>query len=467
MLISKQELTPIDVIDRGVSRIESFTRFAIETGFALKVAQLRRDFQNLLSLTQTGPSQLPRGTSDSVGRLTNTIRITTEVSGQYESEYRAELESDILLSPVSTDSGLYEALTAFKDEASSNLTKLAYLYEVIPHLKASAPEEDENWLVNFEVPEALAKAFPPREAEDRPSTVYYSAEGNRLERELPSNTSWRGGKEYSPPDSSKERSDRRRRLKKRVSIAQERKGKEREILEYNQLSEEEEERKLDADTYQKAEMTKRKTGISYSSGSSRYFLLPLGPNTPYKSAEEFFPIPKTARGAPNQAAVPNSDAPDPLYGMAASSYFGSRGGDSISQARLRQPRGPTDDNRFERWTGNTPVRRSIFAEVGSISKEFERDARRDPPPHLAEMTVRSHSRLDTARTHNTAAGNNRDDGNREGLSLWLWATQRRLWRLFTRARWSPTSPNFSCFASYTSDFGPNHLLLAHFDPPPP
>ncbi|KAJ7434613.1 hypothetical protein B0H11DRAFT_1938461 [Mycena galericulata] len=380
ILISKQELTPVDVIDRGISRVESFPRFALETGFALRVVQLRRDFQSLLSSAASLNPGRPvsrffiidphdallgilkgASTLEELAITWRALRTRFELAqrylDKYESEYRAERESEILLSPVSTESGLYEALTGFSDGPSSNLTKLAYLYEAIPHLKASAPTDDTNWLADFEAPEALESAFPPREAEERPSTVYYSAEGNRLERALPSNTSWKAGKDYSPPEES---NDRRSRSRKRVSIASpEGKGKGREVGEDERVREPGAETTLDSLEYDEQEtedarIVERDPVTARRTAATSYSI--LAPNTPYKSADEFFQVPKTARGIPSSTAVPNVDAPDPLYGMAASSYFGtSRIGDSISQARTRQPHGPTDDNRFERWTGNTPV----------------------------------------------------------------------------------------------------------------
>ncbi|KAJ7432922.1 hypothetical protein B0H11DRAFT_1939998 [Mycena galericulata] len=379
ILISKQELTPVDVIDRGISRVESFPRFALETGFALRVVQLRRDFQSLLSSAASlnpgrpvsrffiiDPHDALLGILKGANALEElaiawrALRTRFELAqrylDKYESEYRAERESEILLSPVSTESGLYEALTGFSEGSSSNLTKLAYLYEAIPHLKTSAPTDDPNWLADFEAPEALENAFPSREAEERPSTVYYSAEGNRLERALPSNTSWRGGKDYSPPEQS---SDRRSRSRKRVSIASpEITGKGREIEE-ERVPEPGPETSLDSiEDYEQetgdARIMEKESVTARMAAATSYSI--LAPNTPYKSAEEFFPIPRTARGVPSSTAVPNVDAPDPLYGMAASSYSSGRLGDSISQARMRQPIGPTDDNRFERWTGNTPVR---------------------------------------------------------------------------------------------------------------
>ncbi|KAJ6534063.1 hypothetical protein DFH09DRAFT_1325503 [Mycena vulgaris] len=100
---------------------------------------------------------------------------------KYDSEYKASTDRDVLVSPVSTAPEVYDNLAGYGKSSANNVAKLMYLYENVPHLRDTMPSEwqkEPSWLPAWiEAPTYLKNAFPDRDPERRPFTLYYSTDG--------------------------------------------------------------------------------------------------------------------------------------------------------------------------------------------------------------------------------------------------------------------------------------------------
>ncbi|KAJ7739788.1 hypothetical protein DFH07DRAFT_752054, partial [Mycena maculata] len=241
LIISKFDLAPKDIFDRGNSSSAAIPRFALETGFSIHLKGLVSEFQGFLATTanliperkelgrhfkldpQDMLMEILRG-AESLDEMTlawkalrTRFSLAQDYLEKYHIEYQAVTDKGLLKSPASTDVALYDGLEQFAKSSSMNVPKLAYLFENIPHHRRTMERSwDPNMWISTWAPtsDSLKAAFPDREMEDRPSTVYYSAAGERLERELPEGTSWWAADNFILPEEEK-----RKHSRKKVSIA--------------------------------------------------------------------------------------------------------------------------------------------------------------------------------------------------------------------------------------------------------
>ncbi|KAJ7848766.1 hypothetical protein B0H13DRAFT_1906565 [Mycena leptocephala] len=141
---------------------------------------------------------------------------------KYQSEYKAETEDDLLLSPVSTSPEVYNV---FPREKSTLALDLNYVYDHVQHMKKLWPKEykvDVDFLPSvMKAPSYLETAFPEREPEPRPAAMYYSLEGDQREIAISSRSSRRAGDQFElPPDD--------RKGKRKVRVGRERSSPEEE-----------------------------------------------------------------------------------------------------------------------------------------------------------------------------------------------------------------------------------------------
>ncbi|KAJ7697151.1 hypothetical protein B0H17DRAFT_1130466 [Mycena rosella] len=119
---------------------------------------------------------------------------------KYEIEYQTPYEELRPTSPQSTDPGIYEAYPSSK----SAITRLTYLFNKVPHHQEQLPRDydrDTGYLPHhLPPPDRLKEAFPDREPEERPPTVYYSSQGVRQERFVSARSSWRAGTDFQIPE---------------------------------------------------------------------------------------------------------------------------------------------------------------------------------------------------------------------------------------------------------------------------
>ncbi|KAJ7127196.1 hypothetical protein C8R44DRAFT_874266 [Mycena epipterygia] len=217
---NKKFLEPRDVIDRGVSTLEVVPRFGLDPGFIVRLEKTLTEMQRVLSRASVlVPERRTVFTIDPHDALLPVLRgadtldelqiawtalskrfaLSMDYLDKYENEYKATVADERPSSPVSTDPGVYERYPT----AKSTLSRLAYLYDNVPHLQALLPEDydhDTSYLTDHLPASAkLRMAFPDQLGEERPSTVYYSSSGERMERSLSEWTSWRTGGNFDIP----------------------------------------------------------------------------------------------------------------------------------------------------------------------------------------------------------------------------------------------------------------------------
>ncbi|KAJ7762848.1 hypothetical protein DFH07DRAFT_771062 [Mycena maculata] len=381
LIVSKWDLTAKDIFDRGNSSSGAFSRFALETGFRMRVNGLISEFQRLLvSAANLIPERKeagrhfkldPQGTlmeilggAESLDEMTlawkalrTRFTLAQDYLEKYHIEYQAVTDAELLQSPVSTDVALYEGLEQLAQSSSMNVPKLTYLFENIPHHRRTMERDwDPNTWISTWAPttDTLKLAFPDREAEGRPSTVYYSTTGERLERELPEGTSWRAGESFTPPEE-----ETKKRSRKRVSIAVASGETSDQALSWERDT---------TRTHPKFDSNSSASEEGKGKGEPASAYSRIGSHTPFK--KDIFPV-----------------ATDILPRMASSSTRFQTSEESISQA-LRNPKGPLME---PGWSGNPgiPVQRNIYAEVGPPTMIFNPQLKRDTPPHLMDTERRT------------------------------------------------------------------------------
>ncbi|KAJ7824858.1 hypothetical protein B0H13DRAFT_2375235 [Mycena leptocephala] len=328
-LSSKKALDISEIIDRGVSIIAlPVARFGLETGFLLRTDRTIKEMQALLtqaaglirertSCFQIDPhaviSRVLRSAHD-LGELhsawvamSERLDLAQRNFLKYQTEYRAEVDTELLLSPVSTNPDVY---AVFPRENTSLATDLNYIYDNVPHMKKLWPKEykvETDFLPDvMRAPSYLKGAFPDRPSEFRPSTIYYSAEGERKEIVVSSRSSHGAGAGLELPPETRGSKGKGRAMPGGVSPNEEAGSRPTE-----------EENPRRAATPGHWNLSDASQGI-------------LGTEIPYKDSSSFF-VPRSPRRFAPSAAVPGPGLPNPIFGMATSgSYFG---GDSISQAR--------------------------------------------------------------------------------------------------------------------------------------
>ncbi|KAJ7746693.1 hypothetical protein B0H16DRAFT_1726414 [Mycena metata] len=231
LLASKNTLDREDIIDRGVALLNARTgkRFALESGFFLRTERTINEMQYLLERAadlvdgrtnrfQIDPfkslSKVLRNANDLNELHVAWLALSTRMGlalrnlDKYESEYAAIKESDVLLSPLSTNPEVYEVFPRNR----SDISDVNYLYNHVPHLQELCPtmyDSKVEWLPDkLQAPAYLARAFPHRSPEERPAVVSYTQEGERREIALPLTTSRGLGAGFRPPPLETERSRR-------------------------------------------------------------------------------------------------------------------------------------------------------------------------------------------------------------------------------------------------------------------
>ncbi|KAJ6503133.1 hypothetical protein DFH09DRAFT_857218, partial [Mycena vulgaris] len=130
MVISKKDLTPKDVQDRGIAYKVAFPRFSLETGFSIRLKSLLRELQEILiQSAHLIPARRPSHYylvdphaalmgvllgAKSLDEMTiawralrRRIELVPKNLEKYESEYKANVDDEVLLSPISTVPEIY------------------------------------------------------------------------------------------------------------------------------------------------------------------------------------------------------------------------------------------------------------------------------------------------------------------------------------------------------------------------
>ncbi|KAJ6595012.1 hypothetical protein DFH09DRAFT_1072838 [Mycena vulgaris] len=379
LLAKKKSLEPPDVMDRGVTSDRDHPRFALNSRFAYLVKKTTADMQSLLKSASglvkgrnshfvidpqstligilNGAESLAEMHIAWVG-LSRRLELSQRFLDKYMLEFQSEEEGVRPSSPVSTADGVYERIP----REGSNVDRLTFFFENVAHHRSQLPEEydrDRGGLVTTLVPpDRLARAFPERPVEESPSTVYYSAEGERRERAMWDRTGW--GRDQSFPVSSGSESS---------NPSHQSKGKGRQMsrpVERMIEIHEEEEGDLDYLDEDEDEAQAPVNPIASIFGPSAL-----------KSNDNLFP----ARSPPvltRVKAIPGPNLPNTLQGLAAPSAYGYLN-DSASQAGFQAK------NWNRSSAGATPVNRNIYASVGPDPETIDPPPRRerDTPPHMS------------------------------------------------------------------------------------
>ncbi|KAJ7602603.1 hypothetical protein DFH06DRAFT_1152706 [Mycena polygramma] len=143
--------------------------------------------------------------------LSRRMELAQKNLDKYESEFRATKEGDALLSPVSTAPEIYAVFPRDKGPASD----VNYVFDHVPHMHTLLPKDydkETGWLPHhLSAPNYLEQAFPDRAPELKPSTVYFSAEGERREISISARSSRGSPGDFElppaedPPHSRRER----------------------------------------------------------------------------------------------------------------------------------------------------------------------------------------------------------------------------------------------------------------------
>ncbi|KAJ7084573.1 hypothetical protein B0H15DRAFT_951453 [Mycena belliarum] len=294
--------------------------------------------------------------------LAKRIGLAQRFFQKYEAEYAATSPAMLPSSPVSTAPEVYRDMPSTRSAAG----RVNYLYDQVPHHQGQLPagyDPNTEWLpFHVKVPAYLERGFPSRGPEDRPSTVYYSPGGERRELEVSSRSSHGAGPEFQLPEDDRkgppasrnsERGLRPNRPEKSVPASS---------------------AKADRPPPEKRP-ARRDPQEHWGLGSPSHGL--LAAETPYKKAEEFF-VPRSPTGTRRETAVPGSDLPNPLQGLASAAPYGFPN-DSISQAPIFRSKGKGVPRR-----STATAARIQLEEVPEVDEEsFHSTHRRDPPPHFA------------------------------------------------------------------------------------
>ncbi|KAJ7186218.1 hypothetical protein B0H12DRAFT_1310279 [Mycena haematopus] len=435
IIAEKSQLAQTEVLDRGISTNDSWEpRFCLETGFRMRLSSPLMEFQEMLRRA----SALVKGrdghyTIDPHSSLLNTLRGASSLAemhvawtalqrrvalglnyfDKYDKQYRAISSQDLPISPISTAPDLYDGFS----DVSSQFGRVAFLHEKIPHhyehLRNGLPLTRSEMMEALPVPSNLQKAFPEREREERPSTIFYSNEGRRIERSLPATTSRNSGPEFQLPEVEEVSTEQ---VKLGVSSSKKLETKDPEATESKigkvaDISSEtplpSRQQPVGLTSYASVPFPER-TASSQTRTTLTATPTYMGPNLPFKKAEEFFLPPRSPITA-YRVDIPGSNLPNPIQGMAApTSYI--RVDESASRAGFHRPisaTAPQDPFQPAGWTGNPgiPLRREIYAEytpagpvpVGSMEQDIRafgstESRYRDAPPHMGSSAIPESSR---------------------------------------------------------------------------
>ncbi|KAJ7156336.1 hypothetical protein C8R46DRAFT_1295118 [Mycena filopes] len=228
-LANKVSLERGNLLDHGVSSTKEYLRFSITADFSILLETTILEMQSLLDRAghlvphrrnifvvdpRNSLISILRG-SESLDELNVSWVALSKRLGlahKYLEKYGREFKNDPLdpapNSPVSTTAGLYNRMPM--DEG--NQSQLSFLFHNVFHHREQIPTEfrdrAENWVNRaLPAPEGLHQAFPERDREENPSTIYYSATGTKMEQFSSDRSSWRkNGEEFDlPPVGSKDK----------------------------------------------------------------------------------------------------------------------------------------------------------------------------------------------------------------------------------------------------------------------
>ncbi|KAJ6476078.1 hypothetical protein C8R45DRAFT_934709 [Mycena sanguinolenta] len=236
---------------------------------------------------------------------------------KYESEFKAEVESEILLSPVSTDPKIYVAFPT--DKAQS--TQINYLYDNIPSLKKlwrpRYNKDIEGIAQELPIPAYLEGSFPDRPPEIRPSIIYYSAEGERKEISVSSRSSRGLGSNFQLPPEAEAGPSRRSRKAAASQSPESQPAKSHPQMKKDGRGDNPREQKKTTTTEPQGLQTHSRD-VGSSAGGNIPDLLSSG--TPYKRPEDLL-VPKSPHDSMFPTFVLSFGLPNPLSGMASSAPF--------------------------------------------------------------------------------------------------------------------------------------------------
>ncbi|KAJ7261916.1 hypothetical protein C8J57DRAFT_1232054 [Mycena rebaudengoi] len=150
MMSSKRSLDLYDILDRGISNSDSLPRFAMEKGLSLRVQQTVSEFQRFIEqaagLIRERKSHFlvdPHGTLVGILRGCNSLEelhlawyalskrceLGQDYLRKYQAEYGATNDAELLFSPASTVTSIYDQLVALENPEG----KLTYLFDQVPH----------------------------------------------------------------------------------------------------------------------------------------------------------------------------------------------------------------------------------------------------------------------------------------------------------------------------------------------
>ncbi|KAJ7676044.1 hypothetical protein DFH06DRAFT_1318182 [Mycena polygramma] len=376
-IASKKALDVHEIMDRGVSTnlTAPTSRFGLETGFNMRTERTITDMQSLLKRAAgmvAGRESCfiidPHRTMITLLRnarelnelhvawlgLSRRMELAQKNLDKYESEFKAGTEEEVLLSPISTAPEIYSVFPRNKGPASD----VNYMFDHVPHLQTLLPsgyDKETGWLPHhIEAPQFQLAAFPDRPAEPKPSTVYYSAEGERREIAISSRSSRGSPGEFElPPIEGPEKS---RRTRHRSPQREKKKDRRKPST------------KLDTPATQPAAVPASSAEITR-----------MVPD--YKNSETFF-VPRSPSNRAYGMPKPGPHLPNPLVGMAsavAAPY--SLENDSISQFKGKA----RDDGQKRRpYEDKGTTRTSKLQQVPEADEDTPPASRnwRDRPPHL-------------------------------------------------------------------------------------
>jgi hypothetical protein len=258
---------------------------------------------------------------------------------KYEQNYQVNEESLHATSPVLANPEVYNRWPSTKPPS----VQLMYLFDNVRHYHQQLPKgydrDTDDLLHHLRAPKHLVRAFPWRDPEDYPSTVYYSASGQRLEQEHPMRYTHRSEVE---PQGQQESGIGDRSFSGRKSVTVTRIGHTDHVVEHLGLSDEEFEEEEEVALPQRS-------GGGNSPNTPR---ATLSVPTPFKTPNQFF-LPRSPSSMSREFQIPGPNLPDPLRGMASSSYRLPM--DSISQVMKSHWMQMRQDPRYQNWSSLQPT----------------------------------------------------------------------------------------------------------------
>ncbi|KAJ7140425.1 hypothetical protein C8R46DRAFT_1046929 [Mycena filopes] len=390
-VISKKALDARDILDRGNANVDPRPRFCVKPDLLTRVDLTIGDMQSVLKRAASlVPGKLrhfvidPHNTLVPVLQGSNNLdeihvswlainrrmELAQKFMDKYEMEYQVS-ENDVRpASPATTDAEIHNRWPVTK----ATSTQLMYLFDKVPHHADQLPRgydrDTGDLFEHLRALRNLQNAFPNRPSANHPSTVYYSAAGEKLERphsdKSPSEISTNSDELLEDSESVKRDASR---------------GKHGTSSSLPQ----------DARAYQFAYQQGKAPSSVYASMNERI---------PYKKGNEFFAM-KSSLPSPRDHRIPGPDLPNVLHGMASSMPYGLSA-DSISQGMKQHRKHVLEDPRYRQWTGTAGPKSTRFTPIVEEHEEerLHAEGGRDQPQSSARAGF-GHAEEDTGLLHNT------------------------------------------------------------------